>query len=1326
MSNKLLFKSLFFLALFTFVTFAQEYTDWKWMHQQPQGNTLRWVKRFDANTWYAVGLAGTFMKTTDAGANWYFHHTAAAPFATSAQFANLYDAHFFNQTTGIVVGSSGTIYRTTDGGVSFATVTHPAAGTVTFYQVHFYDANNGFAVGTSGTLLKTTDAGLNWTAVVSGTTTSIYDIYAPDANNLYVVIGSSSAANFRKSTDGGATWTAVSLTAGGQAFIPYKVHFKDANTGFAVGAYYQVRTTTDGGATWNQSTTPFGLGSSTNILYDIDLVGPNVYVTGNSFYMIKSTNDGAAWDTLGFLADVGQQPWTSTYYATDFGASDADFVTAGAFGLVNTRYKTYSMFFRAGTLYDIWASNDGSKLIAAGGPSSTGFAFDQFVHSTNGGQNWSIATTTKGNAPKQTVFVPETEQVEESKLTPELTPSPYTQIWSIDMVTDQIGWAVGTMSAVYKTTDGGLTWDSVATTLPAGLTLRKVDFINQNVGWIFSTYASAAGTNTIFKTTDGGATWTGSMLTGQSASNLGIYGAHMLNENVGWVVSYKPRPYVTTDGGATWTEQNLVDTYSGFLYDIQMIDANVGYCVGGSGRIYKTTNGGVNWDTLTVPTRSYSNYNVHFLDANKGMVIGSSGTAFYTTDGGATWEFTNSSGATQYGLSVATNSKGNTTFYTAGSNAYMHKRTFVPPVVMIDWANLQWPATINVVRGDSDRVYAQAWINGVTPAPGAAPGLVCWIGVNSANTDPSTWNESAWKLATYNAGHVSNNDEFMADIGAGLIPGTYYYAARWQYNTAPYQYGGYSASGGGFWNGTTNNSGVLTVSPLTTTLWEKSAAQVSLPPWFSTTGSSERGLAFGKTNATETNDRVYVVSRNAGVFVKVVDALTGNDIGSLDITGISGGTHALSDVDVTSDGKILSCNLTTNASSDTFRVYMWNNEAALPIVALKYAGDPVRLGDKVTVTGDYTAGTAVIWAASATLAHLKVYKFTMSGGVFNPVPTIVTLADPTINAVGSASVGPLPNGDFYYKAGGISLKKFAADGTLLGTVPGTVVATGSNAPRYLGTTGGKELVVVYQYGAGNENARIIQVPVGDIPGASLYELTPSLGSNSNVGGTGDIAFRINNDGSATIFVLGTNNGFGAYNTIRPVPVELTSFTAAVMDKDVVLNWSTATESNSDRFQIERSNGNGWQTVGFVQASGTSTELKTYSFVDKNASAGKLNYRLKIVDFDGTYEYSQVINVEIGTPNSFSMSQNYPNPFNPTTRIDYQLPADANVTIELFDITGQKVGSLINQEMSAGYHSFDLEATNFKLATGMYIYRIVAIDKTTGNSFMDSKKMMFLK
>jgi len=140
----------------------------------------------------------------------------------------------------------------------------------------------------------------------------------------------------------------------------------------------------------------------------------------------------------------------------------------------------------------------------------------------------------------------------------------------------------------------------------------------------------------------------------------------------------------------------------------------------------------------------------------------------------------------------------------------------VPVVETPDWVNLQWPATINIAQGGSDTVYARVYEPGVTEAAGAGAGITAWIGISPAgsNTNPATW--TMWIPATFNAAatDTGNNDEYMATIGATLTPGTYYYASRFQLNGGTYVYGGYEAppSGGGIWNGTTNISGVLTVT----------------------------------------------------------------------------------------------------------------------------------------------------------------------------------------------------------------------------------------------------------------------------------------------------------------------------------------------------------------------------------------------------------------------------------------------------------------------------------------------------------------------------------
>jgi plastocyanin len=186
-----------------------------------------------------------------------------------------------------------------------------------------------------------------------------------------------------------------------------------------------------------------------------------------------------------------------------------------------------------------------------------------------------------------------------------------------------------------------------------------------------------------------------------------------------------------------------------------------------------------------------------------------------------------------------------------------------------------------------------------------------------------------------------------------------------------------------------------------------------------------------------------------------------------------------------------------------------------------------------------------------------------------------------------------------------------------------------------------------------------------------------------------------------------------------IPVELTSFTASANINSVELNWSTATELNNSGFEIERAFlGSEFEKVGFVQGYGTSTETHLYSFVDQNLAAGSYAYRLKQVDLDGSYEYSNIVNVDIITLVEFELSQNYPNPFNPSTTIKFAIPEATTVTLKVFNALGEEVALLVDGFMESGIHQVNFEAIG--LNSGMYFYRIQAGD------FTQVKKMTILK
>jgi hypothetical protein len=186
----------------------------------------------------------------------------------------------------------------------------------------------------------------------------------------------------------------------------------------------------------------------------------------------------------------------------------------------------------------------------------------------------------------------------------------------------------------------------------------------------------------------------------------------------------------------------------------------------------------------------------------------------------------------------------------------------------------------------------------------------------------------------------------------------------------------------------------------------------------------------------------------------------------------------------------------------------------------------------------------------------------------------------------------------------------------------------------------------------------------------------------------------------------------------PIPVELVSFTASLTQGNVVLNWETATEINNRGFEIERSTKGEFTTVGFIPGAGTTTKKQTYTFTDKQVLVGSHSYRLKQIDFNGSYIYSNSIDVDVTSPLTFNLSQNYPNPFNPTTKINYSVPFDSKVTISVYSITGELVTELVNDFVSAGSYSVDFDGRD--LASGMYIYKMAA-----GN-FSQTNKMMLMK
>jgi len=247
------------------------------------------------------------------------------------------------------------------------------------------------------------------------------------------------------------------------------------------------------------------------------------------------------------------------------------------------------------------------------------------------------------------------------------------------------------------------------------------------------------------------------------------------------------------------------------------------------------------------------------------------------------------------------------------------------------------------------------------------------------------------------------------------------------------------------------------------------------------------------------------------------------------------------------------------------------------------------------------------------------------------------------------------------------------------------------------------------------------------PAGSYYFVTIDVGTAS-----GALNVSLANN-SALAFSQGTlvasiNNA--PLSGSVPLPVELSSFTVESQRLNAELKWETKTEVNTYGFDVERmqaassSQGNNasgsYTKVGFVPGSGNSNAPKDYAFTDKTTAAGKFTYRLRQIDRDGKFSYSQGVDVEVGAaPKVFELSQNYPNPFNPATTIEFTVPSDGRATLTVYNVLGQEVQTVFNGAAKAGeYHQAVFNAGG--LASGIYFARLSFEAK------QQMKKMLLVK
>lgn len=864
-------------------------------------------------------------------------------------------------------------------------------------------------------------------------------------------------------------------------------------------------------------------------------------------------------------------------------------------------------------------------------------------------------------------------------------------------VDDYIGTAIGDYGTILRTTDGGLTWKKQN----SGVTnfLYSAFFTDANRGHVVGT------SGVVLRTTDGGNTWTSQTIGTVTNHYSGLY---FINHNLGWTVGAGGTVLRTTDSGVSWSLIYYGGTSDSWLQGVFFTDSLNGFVTGNvNGTLRRTTDGGFTWTDIpsgeTGPL-----YKVTFTDKHHGIAVGGQyGTILRTTDSGISWDrqvlYTP---GILYGVSFINSQIG----FAAGNHGVIVKTTDGG----ITWLNQTSNTTISLRE----------------IAVGKNSTIAYTVGGNGRICKSSDLGET-WE----NSFSVTNNTLFrvsFSDINHGTAVGVDGVIAR-------------TTNSGFSWfqqvSGTSNHLRDVTLinqnigiavgdngTIIKTTnggeMWFNQSSGVTMNIRSVSFADENNGLAVGAT-----------LVGSAGKIIKTTDG-GANWITHSDVTGNLYGVsfpdpnHATV---VGQQGKIWR----TNDGGLTWVLQSSPTNRNLNAVCFTDSNKGIAVGQVSEIIRTTDGGNS--WAlqtfgSTATLNDVSFYgeNFGITVGTADGISTTVLR---TIDGGLTWTRDPI---DMWRTPSGVHCINEQASVMVIGgaTAGGAILRRGvpplPSEPSDLFAIPDTFFInLSWSDNSIDETGFVVERKITDSTGNNSFVFLASVGANMDT--YTDTGLTPNTDYSYRIYAY---NGYGGseYSNIVEIttiiPVELTSFTAISEGNKVRLNWSTATETNNQGFEIERNQrtevGNQkWEKIGYVNGSGTTTEPKLYTFIDEKITTGIFSYRLKQVDFDGKYTFSPKIEIEVDfIPKEYALFQNYPNPFNPSTTIKYALPFRSSVILSVYNILGEKVSELINDSQESGYYEFLWNAEN--IASGIYLYNMQAKSIDGQMNYTSVKKMIIVK
>lgn len=807
-----------------------------------------------------------------------------------------------------------------------------------------------------------------------------------------------------------------------------------------------------------------------------------------------------------------------------------------------------------------------------------------------------------------------------------------------------------------------------------------------------------------------------------------LWSTFFVDDSTGWIVGSDGFIKKTSNAGLDWVEQSVETNLT--LKTVQFINPNTGWICGESGLITKTTNSGNHWISLASGT-SENLTDLHFYDANTGYVVGFAGTILKTTNGGSSW-ISQFSGV-NVDLSSVDFVDANVGYAVGGGYLQSNTSTIIKTTDGgLTWFELPLPfhhtswSSLNTVE----------FIDANTGWIGVGYEDLLKGSIYKTTDGGNTWFQQYFGTEEKVTEKHKENNTF--DTGYG-IRSIFFKDSN----------NGYSVTGTIGWA-----RAIITTTDAGNTWVEKNYDWESDGLLSVFVSNVEKGWAVGLSGSifiTEDNGDSWaqILSGNCSSWsgdniksIFCVNENTGWAVGER-LGGSSGGPVILKTRD---GGKIWKTQFFMGSSADVIRSVYFIDEYTGWV-----AGDQVL---RTTNGGDTwvesnIGGNSLFFIDENTGWLVRETFNIYTDAIFKTTDGGVTWIPKATQTGFSVYFEDLNTGWVAGKNGSIRKSTDGGESWISKT---TGTSNDLNSVRFydsnLGLCVGNDGIILLSNDGGETWAPQTSFTTEDLKSVTFTNSASVwiVGSSGTILNSTDLGTSwttydevTTNDLTALHFIsentgwIGGNGGtlFKYHDDV--VPVELVSLTATLNNNTVELNWKTKTEVNNSGFEIQRQVGSrqseagNWKTIGFVPGFGTTTEPKSYFFADEDVTTGNYKYRLKQIDFDGTFKYSDEIEI-IGnsTPREFVLYQNYPNPFNPTTKIRYQLPEESNVLIKVYDLLGTEIITLLNKRQETGVYEVELDAN--RLAGGIYIYDISTVDPSgsLGKTFSETKKMILLR